>query len=308
MPIPRDLLKPPKFPDAVPLNPNNPVVQPGVGTDGNPLPGKGGVSLTKSDLHKIGQTFVNSGAIRATLASVAKEVGRIEQKNASMIPTLSLLANLIPDLIGLLGGLDGKAKAPAKTLTMSAYCNSDEEGNQESYSVIYPEMEMLEGILDRINDIPGFLEQHLAWKTPTCNERPQLEGDWVTINWISDEASGDSTLRLRKRTRYRSKSGRDSKQLQDYFRTFEWDAGPVCTKHTGSWWGSPQVWAATADEGKRVIRHIAGEAGIDPDQVGRWEISGSRNPRFGMTGHMRVRLIEGFPWVSSREGSDMLPM
>jgi len=144
--------------------------------------------------------------------------------------------------------------------------------------------------------------------TDCASNKPELEGDWVTINWISDEPSPDSRLRLRKRTRYRSKSDRDSKQLQQYFRDFVWLAGSACVRHEGAWWGSPQVWARDADEGKRVLRHLAGEAGLDPDQVGRWAVSSSRNPRFGQEAGMTVRYVDGMPWVSRRSGSNMLPM
>ena len=165
------------------------------------------------------------------------------------------------------------------------------------------------GLARRIDAIAYLLDRQTQIPYRECAlEKSEPEGDWVTIAWISDEPSSDSPLRLRKRTRYRSKSSRDSKQLQSYFATFKWDAGPVCVKHKGAFWGYPQVWASSVDEGKRVLRHIAGEAGLDPDQVGRWEVSGSRNPRIGMSGRMGVRRIEGIPWVSRRDGSNMLPM
>ena len=251
---------------------------------------------------------VGSGGGWGDLTRIGKEVGRIEQKTAR---GLSLLDGLdgIDDLLDLLDRLVPPEPVPAQTLEMLAACDYNANDELAKFSISYPQQEILTAILERVNDIPEFLQQHLAWKTPTCgNEKPVLEGDWVTINWISEEASSDSPLRLRKRTRYRSKSGRDSEQLQQYFRTFEWDAGPVCVIHADAWWGTPQVWAASVDEGKRVIRHIAGEAGIDPDQIGRWIVSGSRNPRQGMYGRMMVRAIEGFPWVSSRPNSNMLPM
>ena len=165
------------------------------------------------------------------------------------------------------------------------------------------------GLARRIDALAYLLDRATQFPYRECaNVKPTLEGDWVTIAWISDESSSDSPLRLRKRTRYRSKSDRDSKQLQSYFATFKWDAGPVCVIHADAWWGTPQVWASTEAEGKRVLRHIAGEAGIDPDQVGRWITRGSNNPRIGMAGRMGVRRIDGIPWVSRRDGSNMLPM
>ena len=164
------------------------------------------------------------------------------------------------------------------------------------------------GLARRIDGIAYLLDRATQFPYRECNVQPEVEGDWVTIAWISDEPSSDSPLRLRKRTRYRSKSNRDSKQLQQYYKDFQWDAGPVCVKHKGAFWGYPQVWASSVDEGKRVLRHLAGEAGLDPDQVGRWEVGSSRNPRIGQTGRMGVRRLEGMPWVSRRDGSNMLPM
>ena len=147
------------------------------------------------------------------------------------------------------------------------------------------------------------LQQHLNWKTPICgNEKTELAGDWVTTRWLSDEEMDFSGRRLRKRFRYRSQSTRDLVELSGYWESFVWRSGAVCVTHKGTWWGNPQVWAESAEEGKRVIRFAGAEAGLDPDQAGRWEISGSRSPRYGMPGTMRIQQLKGFPWVASREG------
>jgi hypothetical protein len=152
--------------------------------------------------------------------------------------------------------------------------------------------------------VPDLLQAHLGYKTPTCStSKAPLEGDWVTTRWISDEKMDHSGKCLRKLLRYRSKSSRDLGQLSSYWRTFTWSAGPVCVIHKGAWWGTPQVWASTPEEGKRVLRFAAGEAGLNPDQVGQWEVSGSRSPRYGMSGTMRIHPHKGFPWVASRDGS-----
>jgi hypothetical protein len=155
----------------------------------------------------------------------------------------------------------------------------------------------------RFDNIDRELEQI---KNCACgsNPRPPLAGDWVTTQWQSDEPPYGSKSRLRKRFRYRSQSSRDLKQLSDYWRDFSWQAGQVCVIHKNAWWGTPQVWAATAEEGKRIIRFAAAEAGLDPDQVGEWIISGSRAPRYGMFGTMRIRSYRGSAWVASRDGAD----
>ena len=200
----------------------------------------------------------------------------------------------------------------AVTYKVSAGCTWNEEEGR--YDTVYeaPVDGTDNGVLGlawRLDALAWLLEKVNLIPYGICGtQEPEEEGDWVTAQWISDESSPDSTLRLRKRTRWRSKSGRTDSELAEYFRDFEWDAGPVCVRHTGAWWGNPQVWASTVDEGKRVITEIAREAGLDPDVDGQWKASVARNPRFGMTGKMRLRRIEGIPWISSRDGSDMLPM
>ena len=137
-------------------------------------------------------------------------------------------------------------------------------------------------------------------------EKPVLEGQWVTTRWESLEKMDHSGKRLRKLFRYRTKSTRDLGQLSAYWADFSWRAGPVCIFHKGAWWGTPQIWAESEEEGKRVIRFAAAEAGLDPDQTGEWGVSGSRSPRYGMSGTMKIHLKEGFPWVSARD-SDSWP-
>ncbi len=142
-----------------------------------------------------------------------------------------------------------------------------------------------------------------------CNETPKvpLDGDWISTRWVSDSPSANSNNYLRKLFRYRSKSTRTDDELQAYWSAFTWQAGSVCVRHTGAWWGDPQVWAASELEGQRVIRFAAGEAGIDPDQTGQWHASTSRSPRYGMSGRMRLQEPHGLPWVTRREGASSFP-
>ena len=146
-------------------------------------------------------------------------------------------------------------------------------------------------------------------KNCACNSNEQpLEGDYRTISFISDEVSPEGKRRLSKRFRYRSSSGVGLSGVVEHWRSFTWAAGAVCVSHKGSTLGAPQVWAATAEEGKRVIRHAAGEAGVDADQVGRWLVSGSTDPRYGMPGTMRVNTKGGYYWITSRLGPDQRPL
>ena len=194
------------------------------------------------------------------------------------------------------------------TYQMPAPCDVDEEGNPLVWTGEIPAQRYQPAVLDRLDALSNQMSQHLQWKTPICKEaRPELKGNWVTIRFESNAKSPNGKCRLRKLFRYRSQSTRDLGQLTTYWREFTWTTGPYCVYHKGSSLGTPQVWAASANEGQRVIRHAFGEAGIDPDKTGEWGVSGSDNPRYGVSLPVRVIDIEGGHWVTSREGPEGLP-
>lgn len=113
---------------------------------------------------------------------------------------------------------------------------------------------------------------------------------------------------LRKRFRYRDQTGASLEAHTDHWRGFTWEAGPVCCIHKGAPWGVPQVWAATAAEGMRVIRHAGLIAGVDPDAVGEWVISSSSSSRYGKPGTMAPKeLGRGLISVTMRDGPNRLP-
>ena len=136
----------------------------------------------------------------------------------------------------------------------------------------------------------------------------KLEGDFRTISFRSEEVSPGGKSCLRKRLRYRSVSGIGLDGLIDHWKDFSFSAGPVIVQHRGSTWGTVKCWASSIDEGKRVILHAAAEAGIDANQTGRWQISGSSSARLGMPGTMKVDITGGYYWITARDGSDNRPM
>jgi hypothetical protein len=183
----------------------------------------------------------------------------------------------------------------------------EEDGEQPVFTWEFEDQDAFQGIARRIDALADMLAISGLLRTPTCDacdEKTVLEGQWVTTRWESDEKMVDSGRRLRKLFRYRTKSTRNVGQLSAYWQHFTWRAGPVCVIHKGAWWGTPQVWAESEGEGKRVLRHAATEAGIDPDKTGQWLISSSGSPRYGMPGTMRVLKHQDFPWVASRDGAD----
>ena len=252
---------------------------------------------------------VTPGGTRQDIAAIAAEVGRIEQKTASLqsnqkdIPWL-LIGPILEALAALL-----EQDIPGTTYQLQGICETtDENGEQPVAEFAVEPAKNLGAIINRLDTIDQMLQQHLAWKTPTCSERPTLQGDWRTISFISDEVSPYGSARLRKRFRYRSTSSLGLGEVIDHWKDFVWSAGPVCIQHAGSSWGTPQCWASSVDEGKRVIRHAAGEAGFDPDKNGRWVVSGSDSARVGVSGTMRVNRKGGYYWITSRDGSEGRPL
>jgi len=197
---------------------------------------------------------------------------------------------------------------PGITYEMIAPCDKDSEGNPLVWTKEIPEAKWLDALGLRITALNAQMSQHLAWKTPICNEQPEIEGEFRTINFRSASTSPYSSSRLRKRFRYRSTSGLGLGEIVDHWRDFTFESGPYRVRHVGSSWGSPEVWAATEDEGKRVIRHAAGEAGIDPDQVGRWSTRSSNSSRLGVSDTMSVDTRGGIYRITSRDGSDGRPI
>ena len=251
---------------------------------------------------------VTGGGTRPVLKAIAQEVGRIEQKVARIqrgegSPDLSDWLWLLPLLQQFF-----EQPIPGTTYDLQGVCESVEQGQDQPVAEFPVEAgKNLQAIINRIDALPDVLQQHLAYRTPICRGTAQ-EGDFRTISFISDQLSPGGKRRLDRRFRYRSQSGVGLIGVVDHWKSFVWEAGPVLVKHRDAWWGSPRVWASTVDEGKRVIRHAAGEAGLDPDQVGRWEVSGSNNPRVGAPGTMRVNTSGGYYMITARDGSSERPL
>ena len=105
---------------------------------------------------------------------------------------------------------------------------------------------------DRLDKIEEQLEQ---LKECACPEEEPIQGQFRTISFRSDETSPFGKSRLRKRLRYRGSEGVELSALVDHWRDFSWQSGSVRVRHTGASWGTPEVWASTEAEGKRVILH-----------------------------------------------------
>ena len=190
-------------------------------------------------------------------------------------------------------------------------CEKDESGEPISETVEFPidALKAPDAQIARLDAIAELLQAHKNVKQPICgNENPEPEGDFRTISFRSESTSPYGKSRLRKRFRYRSLSGIGLGELVNHWRDFSWQSGPVRVRHLGANWGTPEVWAASESEGQRVIRHAGGEAGIDPDQVGRWSTRRSNSSRLGVSDKMNVDTTGGYFWITARDGSDRRPV
>ena len=307
IPIPFPLGIPGPGPITRPIVPGNPTqIDPGTGPIQLPIPFP---KPTPPSVHfpRPGAPPVTGGGTRADLKAIAAEVGRIEQKVARLMsgegmPDLTDWLWLLPLLQDFFQG-----DIPGTTYDLQGVCESVEQGQDQPVAEFpVAPAKNLSAIINRLDVLPDILQQHLAYRTPICHGSKK-EGEFRTLTFISDEQSPNGKSRVVKRFRYRSSSGLGLPDIVEHWRSFTWQAGPVCVKHADAPWGTPQVWAASIDEGKRVIRHAAGEAGFDPDQVGRWIVGGSHNPRYGVPGTMRINTSGGYYMITARDGASERP-
>ncbi len=202
------------------------------------------------------------------------------------------------------------AKFNEAQFTLTAPCDVDAECIPLERTWEFGEATFQERINAQQVAILEVLQQHLNWKTPICygSETPDDTANFRTISFRSVSTSPYGNSRLRKRFRYRSSSGLELGQVVDYWKDFSFQSGGYRVRHTGTSWGNLEVWAASEDEGKRVIRHAAGEAGIDPDKCGRWSTRRSNSSRLGVSDTMKIDTTGGYYWITSRDGSDARPI
>lgn len=195
------------------------------------------------------------------------------------------------------------------TYRLVSVCETDAGGEPISEAVeeIIPELPINDAILTRLDALVPLLQGQKDFKQPVCPPA-KASGDLRTISFRSEEVSPNGKSCLRKRLRYRSLSGIGLGGLIDHWKDFSFSAGPVIVKNIGSTCGSLTVWASSVNEGKRVILHAFAEAGVDANQVGRWEVSSSTSTRRGMPGTMNIDTTGGYYWITARDGSSQRPI
>lgn len=114
---------------------------------------------------------------------------------------------------------------------------------------------------------------------------------------------------VRKILSYRDETGASQAAHVAHWEGFRWTTGPVIVASVGEH-GTCQVWASSAAEGKRVIRHAAAIGGWNPDnpEEAEWIITNSDHPRYGKVAEVGVKIRAGVPYVTRREGPSGAPL
>lgn len=248
-----------------------------------------------------------------TLEGIAQETGRIEKKlEALMNPSSNNLGDKWDLLMKLIEAFFALNAGGSYLLTEP--CDPDGDGELVTREVVYSGSLNAFGVLSNKLDALAELQQVAKdLRQPICRH-PKPSGELVTVNFVSDAPSPQGTKPLRKFLRYQDQTNADLAVHGAHWRDFSWQAGPVCVCHKGGPWGVLQVWAVSADEGKRVIRHAGAVAGVDPDSQGEWLVTGSSDPRYGQPGTMRVErrvageLRQDFLRVTKRSDPNGLPL
>lgn len=140
---------------------------------------------------KIGPITIPKNSPQPTLEGIAGEVGRIEQKLASMIRPSA--GDDLTDRIGLLGSI---LKAiyeqfftglPAGEYILSSPCEKDEQGDRVEYQVpILQTVNKYDAIFERLDALANLIQTHKDLKQPICRGS-QPTGQPVTVNFTQIE-------------------------------------------------------------------------------------------------------------------------
>lgn len=297
----RPLAPPPAVGNATPTGVDGkPIVKP------QPL-----VPTTPGDVHFPGGIPIHSNPPQATLQGIAQEVGRIENK---MNKLLAPGTTDVPDWIGLAWRIwDFLSSANDQgEYSLHGLCERDADGNPIDSTRQFSwggSLGAIGNVASRVDAIAEMLQYSKELKQPICAGSSHVAGEFVSVNFESRDKSPAGDKPLRKLLRYRDQTAAPLEAHVAHWDGFEWEAGGTMVEHRQGVWGKVQVWASTAVEGKRVIRHAAAIAGVDTEATGtRWVVSHSVSPRYGKPGLMRVRRLRNGAWmISKRVGPDGLP-
>lgn len=306
-PSKRPLAPPLPWQPGVPAVPATPTKPDGTLPPAKPAP----VPVTPPDAHYPvpGAPPVTGNGPRPTPEGIAQELGRQEQKLARLLNPQDGLLNSKWDLFWKLVEFIMATQSGGQYVLREP-CDPDGDGKFEERTVDFQGGYTTFGaILNRLDALAQLEQAAKDLRQPTCSIKPLLTGEWVSVRFQSDEVSPGGDTRLSKQFRYRDQTAAHQEVHVAHWEDFTWQAGSVCVISKGLSWGTPQVWAASADEGKRVISHAAAVAGVNlNNDRHEWIVTGSSDGRYGQPGTMRVQRRDGLICVSKRSSPSGRPL
>jgi hypothetical protein len=152
-------------------------------------------ATTPTDLRKYGTQTITSIGVRPDLASIAAEVGRIEQKTGRLMQEMDKTPDWFDGLLGpLLNELKNQlldalvVDVPAKTYTFVAPCDYDENGQNVKFKKEIAAADFEPAIVSRLDMIAEAIAVLKWWKQPLCRSSPPRANVTVTAEEFDPEA------------------------------------------------------------------------------------------------------------------------
>ena len=226
-------------------------------------------------------------------------------------------APLLAALGGIVGQVIGKAlnellESPWAGITyrVVSVCEKDADGEDVSYAEErnIPIQKYQPAVLSRLDAIASLLQPLKDYKQPICKPQSNKFQFFRALRFESADYTSTGNSRCTKEFRYRGPVDVDERDLANHWKDFSWNTGPAIVKHEGSGAGNLQVWAASTQEGERVIRHAFAEIGLNPDEIGVWSYNSTENPRYGIRHEVFLKQVDGCWSATSRNGPDGWPL
>ena len=158
-------------------------------------PAAAAVPTTANDSRRYGSRTVTAQGVRPDVASIAEEVGRIEQKVGQLLAGMdntpdwldALSGQLLSQLLqGLLDALI--VDVPATTYELIAPCDKDENGDPVEWSAEIEAADYQPAMVARLDAIAEALGVLKGWKQPICRATPPRSNVTVTAYEYDPEA------------------------------------------------------------------------------------------------------------------------
>jgi hypothetical protein len=156
------------------------------------------VKQTKPGSHVVGSAVIPQQGPRPQLTSIAKELGRLENKTANLLRTGPQnggqgpgdLLGLVQQVVQALAGLNDSG-----TYTLGGSCERDEQGNPIPFEETLQEWQwggspfILQNLAQRLDAIAEMLQTAQLLRQPSC-KNPSPMGQMVSVQFREIESGG----------------------------------------------------------------------------------------------------------------------